>query len=135
MLKIKNIERILAVDPLWKPADIAFIKHLEIFASDEVPHSTQITITALCQNRRIVASWPDMTKEFLEIQIQFDNATSLKLKHPGAGMQQIMGFDIIDITDRHWENIAFLIEDYEDGKIEFHCQKVSVLSAFLSGIL
>lgn len=68
-----------------------------------------------------------MTKDFFEISLNFKNVSNLKLEFIGSGSQQIMGFDILDVSDRALENMNFEIEDYEDGIIGFYCKEIEVL--------
>ncbi|SFK44808.1 hypothetical protein SAMN05421692_4392 [Chryseobacterium indologenes] len=47
----------------------------------------------------------------------------LKLDFSGGGLQQILGFDILDISNNGFEKNNFQIEDYENGCISFFVRK------------
>jgi len=119
MKKIEKIEKITSVYNAWKPSDIAFIKALEWSINN-------LAIIFFCQLRERVNEWPDMSKDFFEVSITFKNISRLKLDFNGAGLHQISGFDILDISDNGLEKINFQIEDYENGSINFSCEEVEI---------
>ncbi|MDR2039442.1 MAG: hypothetical protein LBQ60_16085 [Bacteroidales bacterium] len=119
MKKIKNIEKITSIYNTWKPSDIAFIKSLE--------WSTQnLVMVFYCQLRENVNGWPDTSKDFFEVSIIFNNISSLKLDFNGAGLHQISGLDILDISNNGLEKINFQIEDYENDSINFVCEEIEI---------
>jgi hypothetical protein len=59
--------------------------------------------------------------------LKFKNVSNLKLEFISSAPQQIMGFDILDISDNALEDMNFEIEDYENGIIEFYCKEIEVL--------
>lgn len=119
MRKIKNIEKITSVYNAWKPSDIAFVKALEWSINN-------LVIIFYCQLRNSVNGWPDTSKAFFEISINFKNVTNLKFDFNGSGLHQVSGFDIIDVSENGLEKINFQIEDYENGSIEFSCEEVEI---------
>lgn len=119
MKKMKRIEKVTSVYKNWKPSDVAFIKAIEWSIN-------KLVIIFYCQLRDSVSGWPDLSKDFIEISITFKNVSSLKLDFNGAGLHQISGFDILDISDNGLEKINFQIEDYEDDSINFSCEEIEI---------
>jgi hypothetical protein len=116
---IKNIETIFQVAKDWKPSDLAFIKKLEWSDGD-------VKILFLCQGRKDINGWPDLSKEFFEVSIFFKQVSDFKLEIKGSKLHQLSGFDIVDISNNGWESAKFQIEDYEDGSITFYCKDIVV---------
>lgn len=123
MKKIKNIEKITSIYNAWKPSDIAFIKSLEWSIQN-------LVIIFYCQIREGVSGWPDTSKDFFEVSIIFKNISRLKLDFKDAGLHQISGFDILDISNNGLEKINFQIEDYEDDSINFVCEEVEIKGVY-----
>lgn len=120
MKMIKKIEKITSVYTTWKPSDVAFIKALEWSINN-------LVIIFYCQLRSSVNGWPDTSKEFFVIKVNFYNVSNLKLDFSGAGLHQISGFDILDISDSGLEKINFQIEDYENDSINFSCEQIEII--------
>ncbi|WP_433626908.1 hypothetical protein [Chryseobacterium cucumeris] len=120
MKKIKDLEKIKNIYIDWKPSDIAFIKSLEW-------SNCNLVIIFYCQIREYVSGWPDISKNFFEISIIFKSVSNLKIDFNGSRLHQILGFDIIDISDNNLEKINFLVEDYEDDSIHFYCEEVEIM--------
>jgi hypothetical protein len=119
MKKVKDIEKITTVFNAWQPSDIAFIKSFEWSVHN-------LVINFYCQLREGVNGWPDVSKEFFEVSLTFGNVSGLKLAFDSSGLQQVSGFDILDISNNGLENINFQIEDYENGVISFSCEDIEV---------
>jgi hypothetical protein len=68
-----------------------------------------------------------MSKDFFEIKMNFSNVSNLKLDFGGAGLHQILGFDILDISNNGLEKINFQIEDYENDSINFICEEIEII--------
>lgn len=120
MKDIKNLDKINKNFNGWQPSDLAFIRKIEWTANNMI-------IVFLSQLRKDVIEWPDLSKDFFEISLLFENIANLKLDFSGFGIHQISGFDIIDISKNSWENLNFQIEDYENGTISFNCKEINVL--------
>jgi hypothetical protein len=58
----------------------------------------------------------------------FVGVRQFQLKEFGGLPTQIVGFDIVDVSDRGLENIEFSVEDYEHGRIGFVCKEIEVKS-------
>lgn len=117
---IKKIEKIKSVYTSWKPSDVAFVKSLEWSINN-------LVIIFYCQLRSSVNGWPDMSKEFFVIKVKFNNVSNMKLDFSGAGLHQILGFDILDVSGNSLEKIAFQIEDYENDSINFSCEEIEII--------
>lgn len=126
MKKIKNIEKTASMCSAWEPSDIAFIKSLEWSGRN-------LVIVFYCQLRKNANGWPDTSKYFFEISITFNNVSSLKLNFNTAGLQQVSGFDIMDISEDGLEGINFKIEDYENDSISFNCEEVEINEVYSPG--
>ena len=121
MRKIEKIEKITNIYSLWSPLDIAYIKALEWSVNN-------LLIKCYCQLRRDTNGWPDNSKAFFEVSINFKNINNLKVDFNGSGLHLISGFDIIDVSKNGLEGINFCIEDYENGSIEFNCETIEIVS-------
>lgn len=116
---MKKIEKITSIHNAWRPSDIAFIKALKWSINN-------LVIVCYCQLRDSVSEWPNMSNDFFEVTITFKNISGLKLDFNGTGLHQILGFDILDISDNGLEKINFQIEDYENDTISFCCEEVEI---------
>ena len=76
-----------------------------------------------------------MSKDFFEVSMKFENIFNFKLDFTNNGLQQISGFDIIDISNHGLEKINFQIEDYENGTISFNCEEIEVINVSRSVML
>lgn len=121
MTSIKNIEKIIALDPTWAISDFVFIKSLE-WTNDN------LIIRLYSQSRNKGVNWPDIDRDFLAIDIEFRNVSDFRASFTGFGLQQVSGFDIIDISKNGLEGINFEVEDYENDVIKFGCKAIEILS-------
>lgn len=117
---IKKIEKIISIYTTWKPSDVAFIKSLEWSINN-------LAIVFYCQLRSTVNGWPDNSKEFFEIKVNFNSVSNMKLDFSGSGLHLISGFDILDISGNGLEKINFQIEDYENDSINFCCEEIEII--------
>lgn len=120
MKRIKGIEKIIRVHPTWKTLDLAFIKSLEW-------DNDNLKIRLYSQLRNKGVNWPNMSKDFFEVYIEFRTVSDLNLGFTGLGLQQVAGFDIVDVSQNGLEGINFQIEDYENGIIRFNCEEIEIL--------
>lgn len=120
MIEIKNLDNILKSHPKWHPSHIAFIKEFSWLSGD-------VIITCYSQVNENGISWPDLSRLFFETKIIFRTTTEFLYKTYGGNIQQVTGFDIIDVSDRGLEGINFEIEDYEGGIIQFCCKDVEII--------
>ena len=119
MKAIKNIETVTDIYSEWKPSDIAFVKTIEWSINS-------LVLKCYCQLRTMVNKWPDTSKDFFEITLTFKNASNFRLNFSGAGLQQISGFDILDVSANGMEKTNFQIEDYENDCITFNCEDIEI---------
>lgn len=87
------------------------------------------------QEREHGKEWPNRLEDFVEVEVQFRNIMQFKLNFEGADKQSVLGFDVVDISAKGWENINFQIEDYENDRISFFCEAIEVLHVFPKGKL
>ncbi len=60
------------------------------------------------------------------VSISFSNVSSLQIRGL-AYPSQISGFEIISNKDKGWDKSQrYTINDYEDGKIKFFCEDISL---------
>lgn len=62
------------------------------------------------------------------VTIQFKKLGSLQLSSGGTVIQ-LSGFEILDISDRGWDSIMYLVRDFEsDDEFKFYCNDIEVIS-------
>ena len=60
--------------------------------------------------------------------MKFNEVTSLELSGFGNSYNQIMGFDIRNLSNRGFEKkFKYLVEDYENSIIKFYCADFEIL--------
>lgn len=128
MKSIIHLEKIINIYKDWKPSDVAFLKKLQW--SDK-----NLIIVFCCQLRINSSFWPNLTQPFFDVNILFKNVLNFKLDFKEMGLQQITGFDIVDISDDGLERINFKIEDYENDIIYFLCESIEVESIEMPQLL
>lgn len=120
--KIGGISQVVEALGRWSPNDLAYI---EKFTLAGCPSSLELV--AWFQRRG--SPWPDLAQPMSRVVLHFDGVVALRIDHFGGGRTQIMGFQILDVSDRHHEGIRFEVGDYEDGRIQFSAESITVLSA------
>jgi hypothetical protein len=110
---ITNADKITRIVEDWRPNDIAFIRKL-LFRSreDESGFDLEIEFVA-CPRSKQTRSWPWEAEPRYEVSLRFSRVRNLALSGLGTENDQVMGFDIIDISGRGWEGVRFEIEDYK----------------------
>jgi hypothetical protein len=68
------------------------------------------------------------------VVLDFEGVVGFKLDWGGAAAQ-VMGFEIEDISDRQWESIRFLVNDWENDVIELSCASITVVEVAPLGLL
>ncbi|HOW73056.1 MAG TPA: hypothetical protein PKY77_20870 [Phycisphaerae bacterium] len=66
------------------------------------------------------------TNPRVRAQFDFNGVSGLQVNKFGGGETRIVGFDIVDISDRHWQHLNWEVIDYEDGCLRFHCDTAQV---------
>ncbi|WP_088012846.1 hypothetical protein [Gottfriedia acidiceleris] len=57
--------------------------------------------------------------------IRFYDPQKIKFEAGGNFLQ--ISLDIIDISERRWENLSLEVTDFEDDRLHFYCSKAEVL--------
>ena len=126
MTDVRNKELVAGMLGRWHASDLAFIESFNYTSEGESTRS-RLDIVALFQ-RRDKANERSRTTETARVAIRFEGVSNLKFKSVGPGPKQVAGFDIIDVSDRGWERIRFVVEDYEHDDISLNCEDVAILS-------
>jgi len=67
------------------------------------------------------------TRKF-SLRMKFNEVSSLELSGFGNSYNQIMGFDIRNLSNRGFEKkFKYLVEDYENSIIKFYCADFEIL--------
>src|SRR5215510_1703846 len=104
---MRNLEILNSTIKDWRVSDLAFITEMRLEAGI-------LTIIFLSQQRiRDDSSWPNSSKGFFKITIEFDSVRDFHLNFMNTSFMALTGFDIIDVSKNGWEDINFQIEDYE----------------------
>lgn len=128
MAYVENTELLESKLGRWNPGDLAIIMDLK-FSTRKENSDSEIIIEALFQKKeKTQISWPSNKQQWYSACIQFIGVKNFNIKNFNGSPQQIMGFDITDISDQGWEMSNFHIEDYENGLIDFYCKKIRIIS-------
>lgn len=127
MTEIANTKIVKSVLGRWYPGDLAFVEYLEYSTIFQKADST-LKLVGLFQRRDTPQKgWPALNGKFYRVHLLFTGVKNLCISDFGTGPKQILGFDIIDVSDREWEDVKFEIEDYENDQIGFLCNAVEIL--------
>lgn len=63
-----------------------------------------------------------------QVIIQFTGVSNSRFQCVGNGMIYINGFDIINISEKQWENIKWEVVDYENDILHIYAKVVRVLA-------
>jgi hypothetical protein len=128
MAQIENTNLVIAIAGRWMPNDVAFIKAFAYTAQAE-GHRSKLLLTVLLQRRdQCSKGWPAPDVPMYQVTIEFAGVRELQVKEVGQTGLQVTGFDIIDASDRGWEDVGLEIEDYENGRIGFLCATARIVS-------
>jgi hypothetical protein len=126
MANVVNIEAVVQEVGRWSPQDLAAIRSLQYDVSTD--GAVKLAIEFVASRRDLARNgWPSDEDSRYVVSIRFSGVKDLTLRQFGAN-NQIMGFDIQDISERGWEGCNFLIDDYESGKITFRCDGIEILN-------
>lgn len=81
----------------------------------------------LSQNVDLVIESEDRNPNY-QIKLTFCGVSGLDLNHFGGGETRIIGLDIVDITEKQWENKHWEVLDYEDGVLKFRAKTAELIS-------
>ncbi len=128
MVKVDNIDIIEHKIGRWHPGDLAIVTKFSYMSITESSESKFIIESLFQKKDRSRHTWPSKQGKWYFVIIQFTGISNLNITGIGDSPKQVMGFDILDISNQGWEGINFHIEDYEDGVIEFYCKNIRILS-------
>jgi hypothetical protein len=111
----------------WNPGDLAFLTAL-------TARDRHVRLESVWQRRESCSSWPDEMQPCCRVVLDFEGVVGFKLDWGGAAAQ-VMGFEIEDISDRQWESIRFLVNDWENDVIELSCASITVVEVAPLGLL
>lgn len=111
----------------WYPGDLAFIEEITYRCRSSGEPSV-LQIVGRAQRRDTIdGAWPSNSAPQFRVRLQFRGIRDLRIREIGDTPKQVTGFDIVDISDRGWEGVAFEIEDYENGIIHFLCNEIELI--------
>ena len=127
MAQITNTATAAASIGRWNPRDLAFIEKLEYLSGNEERPASIMLVGVMQRRDEARNGWPSETSPRFRVTMLFDGVRDFELKGFGQYPKQIMGFDIIDVSNRGLEGVAFTVEDYENGELQFSCRAVDIL--------
>jgi hypothetical protein len=129
MTRIENTNLVIEVAGRWMPNDVAFIKGFAFTAQAE-GHTSKLLLNVLLQRRDLcLKGWPAPDVPKYQVDIDFAGVRELQVKGLGQTGLQVTGFDIVDASNRGWEDVGLEIEDYENGRIGFLCATARIVRA------
>lgn len=132
MAKIEGTELVIKAVGHWLPRDLAFIESLNYSCQTELEPS-RLRLTGLLQPRVLCSDgWPSKAVRMYRLIIEFSGIRHFYVKEQGGTASQVMGFDIVDVSDRGWEDVSFEVEDYEHERIGLRCKEIRVVSVALA---
>jgi Immunity protein 50 len=128
MKQLKGTDKVVEHLGRWSPSDLAYIESLS-FTSAMNGDTSKLRIVALFQLRETATQgWPSNKAPSARVSIDFYGVSNFHVKGLGPRPKQIMGFDILDVSDRGLEDISFSVEDYESDQLSFNCEEINVFS-------
>ncbi|WP_298922622.1 hypothetical protein [uncultured Roseobacter sp.] len=124
MPEITGTEHVKRAMGEWHASNLVAVSELHL-KPNMASGGTDLVLVAHFQ-KRTSDGWPNFHGKMHAFRLKFGLVGDLNIKGFGGGTNQIMGFDIIDASDRGLERINFFVEDYEDGKLGFSCQTIEV---------
>ncbi|MED4060931.1 hypothetical protein [Priestia megaterium] len=132
MLNIKNFHLLNSLSPEFSLLDMKYITEIRYFIEysnnflfDE-ENKTNLHVIFLLQ--------PKGNHNFYEVSMNFYGVENFKLFANGGAIQLSI-LQIIDISDRSWENIRFQVRDVENEDIDFYCNSIEILNVKESQII
>jgi hypothetical protein len=111
-VRIQHTDLVTQLLGRWEPGDLAYITALSITKD-------RVRMESIWQRRDVKTSDIDLEPCF-RVVLDFEGAVGLKLD---------WGFEIEDISDRQWERIRFLVDDWEHDVIRLSCASITVVEA------
>lgn len=128
MSHINGTNLVLSIVGRWNPSDLASIEYVEYTAQANEQEATLVLVGIIQRRDTVRYRWPSEQGPKFRVKMRFLGVQQLHLREFGGPPTQIMGFDIIDVSDRGWEVIRFSVEDYEDDRIRFFCKQIDIVS-------
>ncbi|MEJ9314530.1 hypothetical protein P4655_24580 [Priestia megaterium] len=132
MLNIKNFHLLNGLSPEFSFLDMKyiteiryFIEYSKSFLFDE-KNKTNLHVIFLLQ--------PKGTHNFYEVSTIFYGVENFELFANGGAIQLSI-LEIINISDRSWENVRFQVRDVENEDIDFYCNSIEILNVKESQIV
>jgi len=107
--------------------DRAFIEKLTYECGNDIRGASVLLVGVMQRPDEARDGWPSDAASQFRVTLHFDGVRDLELKGFGQFPTQIMGFDIVDVSDRGWDGISFSVEDYENGALQFNCRDIEIL--------
>ena len=104
------------------PAEVAFVDSIEIRALDG--DRSEMTLRVRAQERKPGLPWPRHDDSFMPIELRLQGVSDVSLNHVDGLPFQIVGFDIVDVSGRGLEGIAFEVLDFERGLLHVFAEAV-----------
>jgi hypothetical protein len=127
MVEIMNVAMVVTYVGRWNPGDLAFIETIEYQCGSDNSDASVLLVGIMQRRDEATSGWPSTVLPSFRVAMLFDGVRELELKRFGKAPTQVMGFDIIDVSDRGWDGIRFLVEDYENGALRLSCHSISIL--------
>jgi len=125
---MRIVESLVNVVGRWQPADVAFIRSL-YYQAQQTGNPAELHLECILERRDTAKQgWPSEGNRRFKAGLRFTGVTDLSIKEFGDGETQIMGFDILDLSDRGWEAAKYEVQDYERGRIHFLCADIEVIN-------
>lgn len=109
--------------------EVTHIDKVEFFHDkDRLPITYSLVITFICNSNK--ANHSEGAKPY-NVVVKFADVRSFKFEpkfSDGVGAVQVFGFDIVDISDRQWDAMKYMIEDFEHGQMNFYCRSYEVIA-------
>jgi len=128
MAHINGTELVLSVVGRWNPGDLAFVERLEYTAQMDEQEAAVVLVAILQRRDSVRNGWPSEQGPKFRVKMRFLGVQQFHIREFGGPPTQIMGFDILDVSERGWEGIRFSVEDYEHDRIRFFCKKINIIN-------
>ena len=120
--QIVGIEKVLMINRDFSWNDVVCINEIRYFIRmDEYGDDTSYL--------EILFGIQLPNKEIRYLNIEFGTVNDFEVTSIGGSYNQISGFEIVDRSNSGWEESKrYVVRDYEDGKIEFSCKEIRIIS-------
>ncbi len=124
---MRNVQSLVNVVGRWQAADVAFIRSLH-YQAQQTRNTAELHLECILERRDTAKQgWPSEGNPRFKVVFRFTGVTDLSINEFGSGETQVMGFDIVDLSERGWE-AKYEVQDYENNRIHFLCADIEVIS-------